>query len=252
MTILSPSRLTVLASGIQPAGSRKSKNECRCAMCGTTIFAGDLIDDFAPGDAFTDYPALAAKSSDVICADCKAIWRQEFLQKYSKSVICDEGVFPFAKMENQAYWLLNPPQSPFIMILSDQQQQHLIWRAPVNLSRDLYQIRFGSALLTIRRLILVEAMEASRYLVELLNATEKKPRTKSPFVRLDWEMSDLRHGRLRDEVLSLPGDEAQKMVGLLRSLTPGESWALCVLLAGKEPVRPEPVLTPKTGLPKSI
>lgn len=248
--LISPSKLTVMAAGIAPVGSRKAQEDERCAMCGTSILAGDLIDDFSPGDSFTDHPALAAKCSRVICADCKAVWRKEFMQKYSKSVICKDGVFPFAKMENQAYWLLEPPETPFVIIVSDQQQQHLIWRAPVNYSRDLYQIRFGSTILTIRRPILLESVKAARSLVDAMNAGGKKPAIKNPFERLDWAIEDLRHGRLRQDVLALP--DAEKEIALLRSLTPGEMWGLCVLLAGKGPVRPDPSITPKTGLPRSI
>lgn len=251
MTVISPSHLTVMAAGLQPIGIWRAGTPCRCAMCGTAIQTGELADNFLPGDSFTDHPALAAKSSGVICGDCKAVWRKEFLQKYSKSVICEEGVFPFAKMENQAYWLLNPPNTPFIMMLSDQQQQHLVWRAPVNLSRDLYQIRFGGSVLTIRRPVLLEALAASKYLAGRLNEGAKKPAFKSPFERLDWNMADLRHGRLRHEALALRDEEALKAIALLRSITPGEAWALCVLLAGKEPVRPEPAITPQTGLPKT-
>lgn len=248
-TTLSPSRLVVTAAGLKPVGTTRAASPCRCAMCGTEIQAGELLDAFMPGDAFTDTPALAAPTSTVVCGDCKAVWRKEFMQKYSKSVICAEGVFPFAKMENQAYWLLNPPATPYIVIVSDQQQQHLVWRAPVNTSQDLMRIRFGGAVLAIRRQVLRQALEASSRLTERLNAGNKKAGTKTPFERLDWHIEDLRHGRLRLDILALTDEQSRQDINLLRRLTPGEYWALCVLIAGKTPVRPDPVITPATGMP---
>lgn len=254
--MLSPSRLTVLAAGIKGVGTRQAKEACRCAMCGTTIQQGELLDDFSPGDSFTDYPSLACPTSKVICGDCKAVWRKEFMQKYSKAVITAEGIFPFAKMENQAYWLLNPPSTPFLIIVSDQQQQHLVWRAPVNRSRDIYQIRYGGSVLTIRPKKLAEALEASAFLVERVNQGLGKgmKAIKNPFERLDWEMKDLRHGRLRRDVLSLlnepSADEARikNSIALLQGMSAGEMWAMCAMLSGKLPVKPEPVLSPKNPL----
>jgi CRISPR type IV-associated protein Csf1 len=248
---LSPSRLTAKAAGLKPMGSRKAEEECRCAMCGTKILAGEMIDDFAPGDGFTDHPALNYPLSPVICGDCKAVWRKEFMQKYSKSIISEEGVFPSAKMENQAHWLLNPPNPPFIFILSDQQQQHLIWRAPVNLSRDVYQIRFGGTVMTVRRDMLLKAFSAAKRLVETFNAGKSKAeqfKGKHPFVRLDWNLEDLNHGMLRQDFARLEDEQSKQDIALLRRLTNGELWALCVLLAGKDPVKPEPVCTPTSGL----
>ena len=248
---ISPSKLAVTAAGIRPVGSQRAKKECRCAMCGTEIKVGELLDDFVTGAGFTDYPALACKPSKVICGDCKAVWRKEFMQKYSKAVISEEGIFPFAKMENQAYWLLNPPKTPFIMMVSDQQQQHLVWRCPVNYSSEIYQLRFGGSTMTIRRTVLLDALAAAQLLVRTFNEGKKKgEQIKNPFWRLDWNMLDLRHGLLRNDLASLQDDESMKAKDLLRSISSGEMWALCVLLAGKEPVRPDPVVTPSNG--KSI
>jgi CRISPR type IV-associated protein Csf1 len=238
-SFVSPSHLVIEATGIPPLGTRKAKEAYRCAMCGIEIHPGDMIDDFLPGEAFTDHPSLADQGSHVICGACKAIWNKDFTQKYSKTVISREGIFPFAKMEHQAYWLMEPPEPPFIMIQSDQQQQHLIWRAPVNLSREVFAIRYGNRILTIRRGFLQEAVEACKSLAAKLPKKTGKS-VKLPFHRLDWKLESLSHGRWRNELYDL---DAGEEISTIKRMSFGELWGACVILNSKAVSKPEAVMS---------
>lgn len=241
MIFRSPSELAVTAAKLEPSGTHHASGLCHCAMCGLTIQAGELISDFNYGDTFTDFNALAYRESKVICGNCRTIWRSEFMGGYAKSVMTEQGIFPFSKMENQAYFLLNPPRTPFLMLLSDQKKQHLVWRSPINTVRDVFAFRFGSALLVIRHQYLLQALDATKLLVDKHNEGKKKMHhIKTPFVRLDWNLTSPSHGQIRESVLSLDDAESRRAVGLLRGATHGEKWALCPILACKSPVKPEP------------
>lgn len=249
--LISPSELTVAASGTALGGGTAALIDGRCAMCGQTHVAGELVQPFKPGATFTDLSALACATSRVVCRACIAVWTLDFTQRYAKSVVCAEGVFPAAKNDHIAYWLLNPPPPPFLFYLSDQKQQHLVWRAPVNLSTELYQVRFGMKTFTIRRAHLAAALESARTLAAALS-DERRAKgnrgapVKSPFTALARENDDLHNGMLRNSVIALAaGSPAlQAHVDTILHCTPGEIWGLSALLYAKEPHRPAPSLVP--------
>lgn len=262
-TLISPSDLVMRAAGRTPPRGEPAGKSGYCAMCGKPHTENDLVFPFEPEASFTDHNSLSDPTSSVICGSCVGVWSGEFTQTYSKSVICEEGVFPSAKNNHIAYWLLNPPNPPFIMMLSDQKRQHLVWRTPVNYSNKVYQVRFGSKLLTIRLNRLKQAVESCRLLSEAASVGRKGAALKSPFLSMARELDDLKHGRINPNVLKavrLEEESAQlektmteielrqlplrQALEDLNTITPGEMWALTALLYATNPHRPEPVLTP--------
>jgi len=244
---LHPSRLAVQAAGRDHTGVMSAQAPGACAMCGQHHAIGDPVTPFVPTDSFTDYPALRAKSSRIICGWCAATCNDIFTQKVLKTVICRDGIFPAASNVHIAYWLLNPPDGPWMWVQGDQKKQHIIWRTPVNTSRDVYQVRNGEQVLTVRRQRLLPAVEAARRLARAASAGRKGAALKSPFVRLSRDLDDPAHGCIRADLhaKALTDDAVATDVRQIQSLTAGELWALTALLyAEPEATRPQPYFTP--------
>ncbi len=244
---LHPSRLAVQAAGRPHAGLLSAKEPGLCAMCGQRHDIGDPVTPFAPTDSFTDFPALRAKSSRLICGWCAATCNDLFTQKALKTVICREGVFPAASNAHIAYWLLNPPEGPWLWIQGDQKKQHIIWRTPVNNSRDVYQVRHGEQVLSIRRERLLPACDTARRLAKAASEGRKGAALKSPFVRLSRDLDDPAHGCIRPDLhaRALTDKAVQDDIRHLQRLSPGELWALTALLYA-QPERPQPYFTPSS------
>ncbi|QMI49807.1 type IV CRISPR-associated protein Csf1 (plasmid) [Burkholderia sp. MBR-1] len=212
-------------------------------MCGYVHAAGDPVSPFAPDSSFTDYGALRAPGSRVMCGWCAATWNLDFTQRYTKAVICSEGVFPAASNEHIAYWLTNPPAGRWLFLQSDQKRQHVVWRAPVNESREVFTVRFGELLLTVRRTHLVEGTVAAKRLAAAATANRKAKGAalKNPFVRLSRDLADPAHGVLRSDLYEMAEQDpdVKRDIAIIHALTPGELWGLTATLYVADPQRPD-------------
>lgn len=248
----SPSRMAVEAAGLVPIYSTTAPTRTRCAMCGTPISQGEKCNDFVPSIAFNDSQYLTDQNSHYLCGYCVQISSKDFLQKRSRSVVAEGKFWKFASNNDRAYFLLNPPKPPFIMLGTDATQQHLIWRCPVSVSKDVFFVRYGHRLLRIRHAKLLQAVDASKRLSEKLtanqaaNAGKGRPKViRSPYVRIDRMMTDVTHGMLRNDTIALAQNnmESSRDVDLLSSLTPGETWALsAIIYATDTNTHPEPIV----------
>lgn len=235
--------------GIAPTGTEQADHAGECAMCGGHYNKGDVVEPFKPEASFTDYTALAFPQATHICGACKALWRREFMQTYSKVVVSEEGMHMFASNDNQAYWLLEPPKPPFMMLISDQQLMHIVWKTPVSLSRDFYFVRLGEKTFSIRRNLLKDAREAAFLLSDAINKNTKEKAGKkgqeakfrSPFDRLDRNLENGLHGMISYFTKQLSNEipELKESVRLLERLTPGELWGLTSILYAKNPTKSE-------------
>lgn len=240
-----PTRFILDAIGENPAKVLEATSPGRCAMCGFAHHEGDPVVPFSPSDSFTDYHNLCAPESDLICGWCAACWRRDFLQTYLRSVVTEEGIFPCASNDHIAFWLTTPPEGPYMIFIGDQQQQHVVWRTPVNVSRDTMVMRYGERLIMIRPQHLIKATEAAKALAEAIGADNKNKSVKSPFVRLSRDFDDLNHGLLSDAALQVVDEKPslRQHLDVLLTSTPGEIWALTFTLYSRNPYRPEPVRT---------
>lgn len=248
---LSPSHLTVLAAGMKPDTGTPAATAGFCALCGTPHAVGDPVAPFQPTASFTNMPDLADRTATHICRWCDVMVTEAkggklFTQKYQKTVVTTEGVFRAASNEHLAYWFRNPPAGPWLFLQGDQQKQHLVWRAPVNWSREVYQVRAGETLLTLRTATLLDSVEAVKRILAALNTNRaSSKRVRSPFRRLSRNRDELDQGALSQSVLALaatsPGVAAD--AACLKQLLPGELWALTALMYA-EPKKPEPETRP--------
>ncbi len=254
-SIISPSLLAIKALGIEPEGTEVAKDDCECAVCGTAIRSGEVVDNLRLPESFTNRAALANPSGRFRCGACTAVMtRKEFQMGLSTAIFGADGYFPIMKKESRAWAFMNPPQPPFSICIQNAQQQHVVWRAPVTLSRDLLLVRVGEQVVRIRREKLMAARLVAISLNEKRQAPEQtnsagskrqrgRPETlslESPFIS-DWKLQSAEGGRIKwwVEKLSTNGLVDQSDLDLLFSLNGGEVWALSAVLA--DPVQPESI-----------
>lgn len=252
MKPISPSKLAAQAAGLSCSGMHAALTHGQCVMCGLEYSVGDKIVPFLPPKSFMDYSALRNQGGSHICGWCNTVWSKVFSQNYLKTVICSEGIFPASSNDHIAYWLLNPPEGQWLFLQSSQKVHHITFRTPINYSRDVYQIRMGENLVTIRRNMLIEGTQAAKELTEVANqiryaSGKRGTALKSPFVSLSRDFDALSHGALRHDLITKANEmpSLQTHVKTITRLTAGELWALTAVLYALNPHRPEviPCLT---------
>jgi CRISPR type IV-associated protein Csf1 len=232
MNAISPSQIAIQAAQRKPVGVLKAPAAGRCTMCGAAHAQGELVTPFAPEDSFTDYGALKAPASKVLCGWCAAAWNVDFTQKALKTVMCKDGVFAASSNADIGYWVNNPPEGPWIWVMGDQKRQHVVWRTTVNTSKDVFQVLFGENKLTVRRKKVNEAADAARRLATAASVGRKGAPLKSPFLRLARDLDNNAHGTIRFDLQRRAQQEPQikQDIRILQTCTPGELWALRALL----------------------
>lgn len=138
----------VLATNPKPHYMSVAKHDAPCVLCGRQIRAGEPVQPWGDNGTFMNWSAMAlpveSHDWDDACEDCAALQGREAMQRYNKSVICEQGLFPFLRLNDQAYWLIHPPEPPFaIALATTSNQQHIWWRGTVNHSRDVFVVQHG-------------------------------------------------------------------------------------------------------------
>lgn len=249
--MISPTQLLIESLGIVPEGSVHATAPGRCVMCGGHYAAGDVIEPWNPPDTFFDHADLQNPNGTHICGACQATWNSDFMQKWAKSLVCKEGLFKFFSNDAVSHWILNPPEPPFLMFITTQKVAHVVWKTPVNLSRDLLLVRYNDKVLKIRRGHLLESVEAARLLSDMIVQARSKKVSRGParaFVNplsLDREMERFDHGCITDEARKAAGEDltALQAIRTLEAMTLGEAWALTHVLYAKSDEHPSPELT---------
>lgn len=226
------------ALGIAPDGV-SAKSFDTCALCGLVIEPGDLQAPLSLGDGFMDDVSMAGRGSQVICGHCAPMMSADSLRKTGYGAFsATSGALPFRKWADVAALLINPPEAPFVMTYATANNQHMAWRAPVNLSRDLFYVRVGLRDLKIRRQKLIEAIEHCRVLGEALypvkegqtTATTRKT-LPNPFIAMAPDLKDAQHGMFNPKMYTKVMREiAIEQTVAVMSLTAGEVWALRFVL----------------------
>lgn len=207
-----------------------------CNHCARPIEDGDHYSPSAVGQFFSDTRDLTGHDR-VICWRCVILRKKPMLYGLGAAVITTEGIFAISKDVQKAWLFCTPPPAPFLVLHSSSTMQHLSWRTPVTLDNRLIQVRFGTALLTVRPAYINKALA----IADAFNEGQKKWRT--PLV-LDRKAQQHNHGQLtRAAVTDLPAEEAD----FLTRLSQGEYWALAYLMHSKRPKPAEPEnITEKT------
>lgn len=240
---LTSSVVVARALDVAPLGEPSQKHGL-CAFCGLEITPDDRVTDLKKNisKGFMDDLSLAARGSQMLCGYCTYLKSDTGLKAAGGGygVFSPAGVQSFRKWAEVAEALTNPPEPPFVMIYATAQNQHMAWRAPVNLSRDLYYVRVGLKDLKIRRQHLVEAVEHCRILGEALYPPQStKPGKKTvpvrktlphPFLELAPDLKDTLHGVLNPRIFDKEFDGLSEHLRAVMALTAGEVWGLRFVL----------------------
>lgn len=236
---ISPSTIVRKALGMEELGS-PVQQETECCMCGRHLRIGDLAFRAAFSSGFTDDIDLAKRGTPnpMTCGDCMPLTTIEGLRNSGFGAFNLEGAKPFRKWVDVATALLNPPAPPFVLCYSTAKSQHMAWRSPVNYSTEMFYVRVGLRDLLVRRKRLIDAPAICARMATAIygeQSDKKRAATKTlphPFKSLSPDLKDLEHGRLNPRVYALemktepPYPEFHEDLNWLRSLTPGETWAL--------------------------
>ena len=246
-----------LSAGLSPEGVPYQGPDIACAFCGRPIRTGDLHIPKTIGDNFMDASALASPGHGTVCGWCAACKSKSFLGRAGGAVFTKDGAYPIMKDDNRAWFLLTPPEPPFIVIMkSISNSQHLVWRAPMTYSTEAIQLRFGPNVLTIRHSVLMKAVAICQELGDAVTTARQEKETgkkkakevkpvNHPFAFLSRDLKDPRGAAFVRGALDLakadPKIDAQ--LEFLRRLTDGELWALATLCKGTpaNPTKPEPI-----------
>lgn len=245
MSQITASRLTIQAAGIKPTGSFLAGHEHigqRCAVCGADLIPGEPIDQLNLPRTFTNHSALAIPKGDWRCGACNAIMTNaEFQMGASTILVCREGVFPIIRKEHRAWAFLTPPEPPFVIAIQNAKQQHVIWRAPVSLSKGLIMVRLGEQIFRLRQQKLLNCVEIAKRIDEarITPGRPVKDAIENPFVN-DWKFQSTEGGKLKNWVWRLRSEQkiADEDFLELTSLNGGEAWALTAFLS-EAIVKPE-------------
>lgn len=241
----STSELVVNTFDLPLVHNAVAEHDCHCAMCGSQIKAGESVADNTFPSSFNDHRYLASPASKFRCGYCEAVLNEKKFQvNYSTAVFSKKGAFPISKKTARACVLLNPPQPPFAMSVQVSKSQHVVWKAPLNLSNDIYFIQVGELTVKINQSTLMNAYAClqelrssylntpleivERYKLKAIKEAKNKPEELKPFgyanmkaqgtgmLALSWWIESL----LKEGVYS------PEQVKPIKTLSWGEAWAL--------------------------
>lgn len=253
-----------LSPGLVP-----TRAEVPCPLCGYEFSKGELghINPVRGSRTFNDaYSMRHTSDRDPVCSACLAmVSGNKFLQALSKAMATLDGLWPLAANADRAWWILDPPEPPFVMVVGTATQQHLYWRTPIAYSRDVFPIRVGSTVGYIRRPLLQRAVELIPTFLAAIDADrqqqpayQKAKKSKNPsqkfasksshpFVRLDRELKDGRHGQLKSTAVNvLASPDSPPEFACIAELNCVECWALAAIANNTKPLvsRPRPIALP--------
>jgi CRISPR type IV-associated protein Csf1 len=227
--------------GLKPAGEIESARSV-CIMCGVQIKPGQPRTRFRASSSFMDGPELCARNaSSNVCGCCVYLTDKPLMMRIKNVCITRTQMLSAAKLVHKHWLLRNPPQPPFVLVLSDKKSAHLVWKTQVTEDENYWYVRLGERLLTIRMPLVRRALEQfadiSRRFEETQRNSGKKPPNsfRHPFTSLDFWLRDLRMGELRYDVEPYLKEEDRR---LLVDLRIGELWALGIMTTKQAPEQP--------------
>lgn len=245
--------LVLQAIGVDPPKGKAAKADTFCCCCGKKILAGEDCLPFGASDGFMGQPYFAVDSG-VYCPYCAGAFDTRTIRKMgarNSIVYTTAGAFPISKDEHRQHFLMTPPQPPFIVTASaTSNYQHVVWKTPVTLSLDMIYVGWPNRTMTIRHPVLMQAVHVAQSIGKAMAEARKTASKKKgdkliphPYRCLDRNLTDLGHGRIRPDALSLAreNDDVRNGLDFLSKLSLGETWALATLAKTKPdpPVRPE-------------
>lgn len=222
-------------TGVNRAQTVPAPAGAHCAACGCEItaggvFCGDGRRVLINGASFTDGFFLRDQSSKWLCPDCPATFVAPFLG--ISALFTARGAFKIGTNIEIASFLLDPPSGPFVAALSNAKNQHVVWKAPVSLSRAMYMVQLGNMTLTIRHDALMNAVKCGRELIDAYKQVVKKSATyRSPISLPDRLLKGQGVIGIHDPIVkAMSGsDELKRYKDVFDRLSLGEKWAANII-----------------------
>lgn len=232
----------------EPAKTAKADADRLCFMCEGLIEEGESYLPKVPfSSGFMDGPQLN-HSYEGACLKCISLMPKPVMDKLKRAIITQDEILNIFGHGPAAYMLLNPPKPPFTVIYSlTNNSQHLIWKAPVTLDPDLWQIQAGDTRLTVDRKKAIKAAEICGKI-----AADNKLKGFFPFMDRDPLRNSPYSSSPSFSYRKLAAAGETEELKFLSGLGPGELWAL-TFLSGRlgENEKPERIsITPQKGKAK--
>lgn len=245
--MISPSRLMVTACSLPLEGTlvvSEAMTHEHCAVCGDQLRLGEPVDVLDLPASFTNQAALAQPGGDWRCGACTSVMTRPVFQMAASTVLFSaDGVFPIVKKEHRAWAFMTPPEGPFAICIQNAKQQHVVWRAPVSLSKENILVRVGEQVLRIRHRVLMEARTEAIALdsVKRKQGRPTKDGIENPFF-VDWKLQSAASGEFKTWLPTLLATHqiARSDIPAILSLNGAEAWALGAVLHDT-PVKPDPL-----------
>jgi len=230
MANLSASQLWTAAAGLQPEGSPSDKDDT-CVMCGGAIHHGDPVIPLASQMKESFNNKLDCKTpGGAVCGHCSVLSVAPWTQAWSKAYAVDGvGVFWLVRGEDQAAFVLNPPEADYVACINTKQQGHVIWRTPVARPSNWLQVRIDDQVILIDRKRAIAGARALQRGYDILKAIGQPKATLALFGN---HLASLAAGKIVEKYAAMiegQGDEGAEVIATLRSLTLGDWWAVAAL-----------------------
>lgn len=214
-----------------------------CVACGASYAIGAGVAPFAASTTFMDGRALRATPgrAAMTCSACAQLFNGDALRFFAKALITEEAVFPLFKASDRAWLLQQPPAAPFAVVFTPAQNaQHMVWRAPLTRDVNFWHVQIGARTVTVNRPRVHASLEATRAIAAAYLAKTGK-QLRSPFVSLDYALSDAKTGALLPNVVKFCREQGfAREIQLLAGLTQGDLWAFGPLVfSGGVATQPE-------------
>lgn len=239
--ITSPSRFVMSTAAGELMGDKTAAEDAICALCGGAILKGEPVKPTSTlGESFNNKMDAAVQSSRLICGACNYVSDRVWMERLSKCLVTEQGIFKLASNAAQAHFILNPPKPPFLAYLSTGKMQHVIWRAALTHTTDRINLRLGDRQLSWNPNRIRDLADDARTVLTVMQAAGIKG--SSPFTKFDRELASVSSAEIRPDVVSACEANAAAMAAIsrLEAMTQGELWAVGILLITKPDAIKEP------------
>lgn len=166
------SDLVAKSASLALPGGRPAEEDLRCAMCGTTVFRGEVAVPEPLGDKFNQYADLADPHSRSVCVHCAALIEPANLMTTVRSrfLANERGLFRLATLEDIAWFVTHAVARPYVAAINTSQSMHVGWNTPATSEGSAWDvIRVGPLVFGIVRTQLLAAADAAAELTDQIN-----------------------------------------------------------------------------------
>jgi CRISPR type IV-associated protein Csf1 len=223
-----------------PQGIPVTEPTC-CAACGCDLLVGDHMVWSRPGKGFTDWQYLTHPTlrdgQFPLCTSCAVFFTSDYLRFQAAipaAVYGPAGAWSLTGDAERRWFLLTPPEPPFVAYIATTMGQHVVWRSPITMDAELLRIGIARTVLTIHRHKLLVASDLCHDLAGRMREDGLKVTGNHPFTALDRKMEAGGHGQIRPDFLMwMQNHGLTDEINLLESLGEGEIWGLAILNKSK-------------------